>query len=407
MTTALGYDPGVETIDTRGVRRLALARAGLLKRSWTGLPRRASGTGKRACEAALAVIRRFGYLQLDSVPVAGARSHAIVLASRLDGFAPEVTETLLRPGTPLFEYWGHEASWLPHELYPAMAFRRAAYQVHPWWGDVLGEHRREADAILARIEAEGPLRSADFEGTDHGPWWGHRAAKRALAALWTAGMLSIRERSGFQRIYDLTERVIPEELRLRPLSEEDGLTTLLERALRGHGWATIGTLSATWRLRNMRPAVTAALERLVAEGSALPCTWITEQGRRIPGFVHPADRELAERLRTIRPRHDQGVLLSPFDPVLWDRARVDQLFDFEQTLEIYKPAPQRRYGYYCLPVLAGENLIGRVDLKADRAAGQLRVLSRHFEADPPTPANRTAMATAIDRYARSLGLEIV
>ncbi len=396
----------METIDTRGVRRLALARAGLLKRSWTGLPRRASGTGKQAREAALAVIRRFGYLQLDSVPVAGARSHGIVLASRLDGFAPEIAETLLRPGTPLFEYWGHEASWLPHALYPAMAFRRTAYQVHPWWGDVLGEHRREADAILARIEAEGPLRSADFDGTDHGPWWAHRAAKRALAALWSAGTLSIRERTGFQRVYDLTERVIPDSLRDRPLSEEDGLAMLLERALSGHGWSTIGTLSATWRLRNMRPAVTATLERLIAEDRALPCAWLTEDGRRIPGFVRPADRELAERLRTIRPRHDRGILLSPFDPVLWDRARVDQLFGFEQKLEIYKPAAQRRYGYYCLPVLAGENLIGRVDLKADRKAGCLRVLSRHFEADPPTSAARTAMATALERYAHVLGFEI-
>jgi uncharacterized protein YcaQ len=100
-------------------------------------------------------------------------------------------------------------------------------------------------------------------------------------------------------------------------------------------------------------------------------------------------------------------LLSPFDPVLWDRARVDQLFGFEQILEIYKPAAKRRYGYYCLPVLAGENLIGRVDLKADRGAGHLRVLARHFEADTPTPTNHAAMASALERYARSLGLEII
>jgi hypothetical protein len=128
-----------ETISLTQARRLALLRAGLLKPEWSGLPRRAAGQGGRARRAAHRIIQRFGYLQLDTVAVAGARSHAIVLLSRLEGFVPQVAEALLQPGEPLFEYWGHEASWLPIDLYPVMAFRREAFQTHPWWGDLIGE----------------------------------------------------------------------------------------------------------------------------------------------------------------------------------------------------------------------------------------------------------------------------
>ena len=128
----------MEKIDIKKCRRLALTRAGLLKPDWTGMPRRATGLTRRARKAAHRIINRFGYLQLDTVSIAGARSHTIVLMSRLDGFQPEFGEKLLQPGEPLFEYWGHEASWMPIELYPLFGFRRQAYQHHPWLG---GSHR--------------------------------------------------------------------------------------------------------------------------------------------------------------------------------------------------------------------------------------------------------------------------
>ena len=130
----------MESLGTREARRLALARAGLLKPEWTGFPRSGRGRGARARRAAAAVLARFGYLQLDTVSVAGARSHAIVLLSRLEGFDPELGEELLRPGEPLFEYWGHEASWIPLELYPAFEFRRREFRAHPWWGDLVRAH---------------------------------------------------------------------------------------------------------------------------------------------------------------------------------------------------------------------------------------------------------------------------
>ena len=388
-------------LDLLAARRLALACAGLFKTEWTGLPARA---GRQPRRAAHAVVSHFGYLQLDSVSVVGARTHALVLLSRLEGFPPALGEELLQPGEPLFEYWGHEASWLPLELYPAFAFRREELRHHPWWGDLIGRHPDIADGLLKRIAAEGPLRSTDFEGQRGGGWWNHKLSKKVAEALWSAGTLAIAERRGFQRTYDLAERVIPAPLRERPLPLADSLELLLLRALKAHGWATLTTLAATWRLRGRRQELDAAIERLIEAGQVLPCQ--LELGKRqIAGFIRPQDLELAERLRPLRPRRDQGVLLSPFDPLLWDRARVSLLFGFEQFIEIYKKQEQRVYGYYVLPVLAGEKLIGRVDLKAEKKAGRLLVLGRHFEAAAPSAADREAMETSIARLSGALGLK--
>ena len=396
------------TLSLRAARRLALARAGLLTPEPTGLPRRARGGGPSAFKAAEAVIGRFGYLQLDTVSVAGARSHTIVLLSRLEGLSPAVGERLLRPGAPLFEYWGHEASWIPLPLYPAFEFRRREFRAHPWWGDLVARHPRVAAELRRRIREEGPLRSSEMEGRASRGWWDLSVAKRVAASLWSSGELAIRERRSFQRTYDLAERVIPEELRARPLPTAAALEVLLLAALLGHGWATTGTLAATWRLRNRKAELQAALVRLEEKGEVIACALEAGEGDRSPvkGWIRPADRELAERLLAARPRSDRGVLLSPFDPLLWDRGRVSRLFGFDAVLEIFKPAPQRTYGYYCLPVLAGERLVGRVDLKAEKRRGALRVLASHFEEKrgPLARRDRQAARAAVDRYGCALGL---
>ena len=398
----------METMSVREARRLALARAGLLTPEPTSLPRVARGRGPTAFTAAQAVIGRFGYLQLDTVSVAGARSHTIVLLSRLDGLDPAVGERLLSPGAPLFEYWGHEASWIPLALYPAFEFRRREFRAHPWWGDMVGAQPRVAKELLRRIREDGPLRSVEMEGRASKGWWDLSVTKRVAAALWSGGELAIRERTNFQRTYDLAERVIPESLRRQPLSTADGLETLLLAALDGHGWATSGTLAATWRLRNRKAELVATLRRLQEKGAILHCALASEDGTPKPGWIRPADRQLAARLERARPRSDRGVLLSPFDPLLWDRGRVARLFGFEAMLEIFKPAPQRVYGYYCLPVLAGEKLVARVDLKADRKAGRLRVVSAHYEKADRRTAKRDREATrvALRRYAQALGLRV-
>ena len=396
----------MDTLSIRAARRLALARAGLLTPEPTGLPRRARGRSPSAFAAAHAVIRRFGYLQLDTVSVAGARSHTIVLLSRLQGLDATVGEELLRPGAAIFEYWGHEASWIPLALYPAFEFRRREFRSHPWWGDLIREHPKVARDLRRRIREDGPLRSSDMEGRTGKGWWDLGVMKRVAASLWSSGELAIRERRNFQRTYDLAERVIPEELRRRPLPTAEGLETLLLAALDGHGWATTGTLASTWRLRNRKAELVATLRRLQEKGAVLPCVLEARDGSATMGWIRPRDRELAAQLESARPRRDTGVLLSPFDPLLWDRARVARLFGFDALLEIFKPAPQRLYGYYCLPVLAGEHLVARVDLKADRKRESLRVVSAHYEdADAAVgKVDRQAARLAVARYAEALGL---
>jgi len=397
-----------ETIGVRAARRLALCRAGLLKPEWTEMPRRASGRGKRARTAAQRIVERFGFLQLDTVSIAGARSHSIVLHSRLEGFEPAFAEELLQPGEPIFEYWGHETSWIPLVLYPTFGFRREDFRHHPWWGDLIGQHPEVARDLRRRIRDEGPLRSLDMEGGGSRGWWDLKIAKKVATAMWSSGELAIRERRNFQRTYDLTERVIPECWRREKIPRGRAIETLVQRAVTGHGWATTGTISQTFRLA--QKDVVAALDHLEESNDIVPCKLILDGGRMSRGWIRPTDLDLADRLEDIRPRHDRGVLLSPFDPVLWDRNRVQQLFAFHQMLEIFKPAEKRLYGYYCLPVLAGERLVARYDLKADRKSGTIQVLSRRFEGDDPsTPASAAdgeAARSALKRYAQSVGLEI-
>jgi len=405
---------GTTTISIRDARRLALARAGLLKPKWAGFPTRAGRAPKAAC---LEVIRQFGYLQLDTVAIAGARSHALVLMSRLCDLDPKLPETLLAPGAELFEYWGHEASWLPLELYPTFGFRRAAFRhAHPWWGDLLVEHRDQAKLMMQRIRREGPLRSLDFEGASRKGWWNLKLSKKLATALWTAGELCIRERTNFQRHYDLVERVIPAVVRRRRMAPKNQLTQLLLTALNGHGWASTRTLVATWRLTGMAAEVRTSLRALERAGNVLACSLRSDDARPQAGWIRPEDLALAQRLRRVRPKHDKPVLLSPFDPLLWDRKRVQLLFGFHQVLEIFKPVAQRIYGYYCMPVLAGETLVARHDLKADTRRGVLEVQSTHIEPrgrapdrgrdSPDMATRRQAADQAVRAYANRLGLRL-
>ena len=396
-------------ITVRDASRLALARAGFLKPEWTGLPRTASGRGVRARRAAHALIGRFGYLQLDTISIAGARTHALVPLSRWPGIDRNLPEELLQPGEPLFEYWGHEASWIPIDLYPAFGFRREEYRSGTTWHSRgVREHPNVAKEILRRVEAEGPMRSLDLQGPMMGEMWRSKRERWVAYSLWSTGELAIRSRRNFQRTFDLPERVIPERWRNEAWGLEDSLRRLILRALEGHGWATIGTLADTWRLRNLRPQIKAALDDLEAAGEASRCDAVDANGRRRSGFIRPADLELAVRLRRVRPAPDRGVLLSPFDPLLWRRPRVAHLFGFDQILEIFKLASKRRYGYYCMPVLAGDRFVARYDLKAHRREGRLEVLSLHYEADgrKPPAADRAAAERGLARFAESVELAV-
>jgi hypothetical protein len=396
----------MESITTRQARRLALARAGLLKPEWTGMPKSARGRGPTARLACHEVIRRFGYLQLDSIGVTGARTQGLVLMSRLNGLDPLLAEELLAPGEPLFEYLGHEACWQPMEDWPVFEFRRRELRDRPRWGLLVTDHRSLADQILERIAVEGPLRSLDFESERFGSAWNVKTATVVASALWATGELAVRERRGFQRIYDLVERVIPDEVRSRTMEFDQALPRLILKALDGHGWARQGSIADTWRLKNRRGEIRKALDRLQEEGKISACGLRDDAGDRTDGWIRGEDLDLAARLDRTRPRSDRGVLLSPFDPVLWDRNRVAALFGFDQVLEIYKPAKDRVYGYYCLPVLAGDRLVARVDLKCDRKAGRIDVLSTRFEEAHASASHREAVQTAIARHAEMLKLDL-
>ncbi len=397
----------METLSLRQARRLALARAGLLKPEWTGMPTTARGRGPSARRACLEVVRRFGYLQLDSIGVAGARTQGLVLMSRLDGLDPSLAEELLQPGEPLFEYLGHEACWQPMEDWPLFEFRRSELRDVPRWGVFVADHRDVAEEILRRIEDEGPLRSLDFDSGRFGTNWQLKTATFVASGLWGMGELAIRERRSFQRVYDLTERVIPDDVRSQTMTFDRALPELVLKALDGHGWARPGTIADTWRLKGCGASIAEALGRLEEAGEVAACEVVDEVGGRTAGWVRNRDLELAGRLDRLRPRPDRGVLLSPFDPVLWDRQRVASLFGFDQVLEIYKPAKDRVYGYYCLPVLAGDGLVARVDLKCERKAGRIEVLSSRFEEDPPSSVHQEAVRTAVERHGRLLGMDVV
>jgi uncharacterized protein YcaQ len=276
----------------------------------------------------------------------------------------------------------------------------------------VGKHPEIANTVLGRIRDEGPLRGGDLDDQERRGkgFWELSLTKRVMDALWSSGDLAIRERKNFQRTYDLSERVIPAALRDAPKTEEESLRALLLLALEGHGWATTGTLARTWRLRNRRPKLDAALETLRAGGQIVPCTLIAGK-KPIAGWIRPQDLETAATLAKMRPRRDRGVLLSPFDPVLWDRERVALLFGFEAVLEIFKPAALRKYGYYCLPVLAGDRLVARFDLKSERGDGKLRVVRARFEcsgrAKPRDAEAGEAALTSLRRWAKTLQLQPV
>ena len=290
------------------------------------------------------------------------------------------------------------------ELYPVFEFRRRRFRTHPWWGDLLRSNGALARRIVERIENEGPLRSLDLEGERREGMWNLKLSRKVADALWSCGDLAVRERRNFQIYYDLPSRVIPDSYTTSPKTQDESVKTLLLLALQGHGWAPTGTLTATWRLRNMRSDVARALAELREEGCILDCSLTTAE-RTIPGWIRPQDLDRCENLGRTRPPEDRAVLLSPFDPLLWDRARVLQLFGFHQVLEIFKPAAERVYGYYCLPILIGERLVGRCDLKAHRRQKDLEIRSLHFE-NHATIRDRELVDQALRDYAESLNMAL-
>lgn len=325
----------------------------------------------------LDAIRRMGVLQIDSISVV-ARSPYLVLWSRLGLYDPVWLDELLAEGA-IFEYWSHAACFVPMEDYGL--YRRymldGSEKSRAWFS----AHPREVRRVLERIRKEGAVRSAEFVRTEGkaGGWWEWKPEKRALEHLFAAGELMISRRDpNFHRVYDLRERVLERSLpawrdALAPTREEVRRTLAL-KAVRA-----LGVAVARWvpdYFRTPKRGVAGLLEELAEEGSLLRVSIECTEG---PAYVHPQNARLAEKVLSGGLEPPRTTLLSPFDPVVWDRARALELFDFDYKIEVYTPAAKRRYGYYSLPILYRNALVGRLDAKAHRKVGLFEVKSLHLE----------------------------
>ncbi len=377
-----------ETLSIAAARRIALAAQGLAK------PRPAGPIGGRQL---LKLLDRLHLHQIDSVNVL-SRAHYLPAFSRLGAYPRDVLDGLAWGKRPrLFEYWAHEASLLPLDLHPLMRWKMArAERGEVGWKSMQAfrvERRAEADATLARIVADGPLAASDFEAKGNGGWWGWSSAKAALEWLFLTGRITTAtRRNSFERVYDLTERVIPARILSLPTpSGADAHRALIERASRAHGIGTARDLRDYFRLS---PADAAPrIAELVEAGALLP---VHVKGWRDTAYLHRDAK---------RPRRAEGrALLVPFDPLVWERARTERLFDFRYRIEIYTPAEKRVHGYYVLPFLLRDRIVARVDLKADRAGSALLVQSAHAEPDAPADTAEE-LAAELRLMADWLGLE--
>jgi uncharacterized protein YcaQ len=327
----------------------------------------------------LGAIRRMGVLQIDSIAVV-ARSPYLVLWSRLGAYEPRWLDELLAEGA-LFEYWSHAACLIPIEDYGL--YRRLMLEGREKSRAWFSAHPEEMGRVLARVREGGEVRSAEFARADGraGGWWGWKPEKRALEHLFAAGELMISRRDpNFHRVYDLRERVLERALpgwedALAPTYQE------VQRTLALKAVRSLGVALARWvpdYFRTPKKGTVNLLDELADEGGLLRA-WIEDE----PAYVHPDNAQLAGVAVSGELSPSLTTLLSPFDPVVWDRARALELFGFEYRIEVYTPAARRRYGYYSLPILHRGVLVGRLDAKAHRKEGMFEVKALHLELGVP------------------------
>ena len=345
-----------------------------------------------------AAIGRMAAVQLDSISTV-ERSHRLTLLTRVGRYPRGTVSHLLGSGQ-VFEYWAHEACLLPIESWPVWRRRMEGRRTHQWYGPVIDSDPALADRVLGEIRERGPLGSRHFEGTrPEGRWlWGWKPAKRMLEALWTAGELVVCARQGFQRLYDLPERVIPEEILGAPVPDEDAfLRSLAETAVRARGALTAAGVVEHNRLKGGVARIRPHLEHLCAAGR-LERISVADGGADV--YV-PAGTEFDHAPTAC-------ALLSPFDNLLWDRPFGERVLGFAHLIEVYKRPHERRFGYYVLPFLERDRIVGRADLKADRERGELIVRAYHPEPGLRRSAGREqAFERACARLAGQLRLERV
>jgi uncharacterized protein YcaQ len=366
-------------------RRIALCAQGF------GGP--ASTAGTRQLNATL---RRLAALQLDSVNVF-ERSHYLPIFARLGAYDKAALDRLTFGNRSDYtEAWAHQAAIIPVESWPlwrwAMQERRA---ITNNWGEWAAEHGDMLDFLRAELRDKGPLTARQVEhdaNVRRGPWWGWSDVKTGLETLFMFGEVVTAGRERFERRYDLAERRLPASVLSRDIPKRDAVRELVRVATRALGVGTLRDIADYFRL--MQDVTKTALNELVESGEVVP---VTVEGWGRPAFMHRDTRV---------PRHiETTALLSPFDPIVWERERALRMFDFHYRIEIYTPAPKRVYGYYTMPLLIDEALVGRIDLKSDRQARVLRVQSAWREPGHEVDLDRTAQL--LERTAAWQGMDAI
>ena len=381
-----------ENVSREQARRIALKAQGLASSARSPA---APGWARMA-----KTIDQMNLLQIDSVNVL-VRSHYLPVFSRLGAYDRALLDqhTLQSKKRAAFEYWAHEASLLPFSLHPLMRWRmadaRAGTGLYKGLVTFARERASYVAGVLAEVRGRGPLGARDIAdaGERTGHWWGWRNSKSALEYLFWTGDVTTCQRRGFERIYDLSERVIPADtLNLPAPPRADAIAGLVDMSARALGIATPADLRDYFRLA--LGDATTAIARLVEEKRLTPAI---VEGWDKPAYLHAS--------ATLPGRATGTALLSPFDPVVWNRQRAERLFDFRYRIEIYTPAGKRRYGYYVLPFMHKGRIAGRVCLKADRQAGLLRANASHLEAGYHAEETAGALAGELGKMAGWLGLD--
>ena len=366
--------PESHSISPAEARKLALLSQGIHKEGDLG----------RGQNATLKAIERLGYIQIDTISVV-ERAHHHTLWSRVNGYQPQHVDTLQRDGE-LFEYWSHAAAYLPMRDYRFSLPRKAAINAgEKHWFRVEKKVRNE---VLARVRAEGPLQSKDFDNTDRiaTGWGDYKIGKRALEDLFMRGELMIAQRQGFQKVYDLPERILPAKTNTTMPSQDELLHHLITRFLGANGLGT--------------PAQTGHLRKGIKQQLRDKCAAMHESGELVElvckGQQYYALPESLAMLK--KPLSRKKIkILSPFDNLLIQRDRTKQLFDFDYQIECYVTAKKRQWGYFVLPILWGHQFAGRMDAKIDRKTGVLHVHKLYIET--PKPAEfRAALKPALDVF---------
>jgi len=375
----------VRTIALTALRRLAIGAQGYAARTRTGTTGNVEKT-----------IRRLSCVQLDSISTV-ERSHRIALSCRVGAYPPDAVTKLLARGR-VFEYWAHEACLLPVEEWPLFVSQMCDGG-RRWYGDVGDTHPHLAEEILAEIRERGPLGSRHFEGSTEGGMWNWKPAKAMLDRLWNHGDLVIAGRQGFQRLYDLPERVLPKDVLEAPVpTDAERLRALALKAVAARGALTAAGIVEHWRLRGGVARIRPVVDEL--SGAGLLQHLAVDDGGADVYVSAGADLDPAAPTA--------AVLLSPFDNLLWDRPFARRVLGFDHLIEVYKKEHERRYGYYVLPLVWRDRVVGRADLKSERAEGALVVKAFHREDRVrASGALDDAFDKALDRLRRAAGLETV